>query len=387
MTYKKLKFYRADTKEIEDTSLSFDGEIFTDKPVQSDGCLYAIPGYVDIHTHGVLGMNFENASVENNIKMLKFYASIGTLFVMPTIGTISFDDIKASADAVLEAAQIIKDEEIDAATVLGIHYECRYLNPARAGAHSPDMLVNPNFAEADILIDKVYAASEKLGRRLHVHFTIAPELDSGHEFIKHVTARGATVAIGHSDADAAQANAALDAGCCVFTHTFNAFKPIHHRNSSALLCALTSNAYTELICDGKHLLPEIASLIRHCKSDDRVVLITDSVAGGLKEGEGFNFLGGKHASVTGGIAKYDDGTICGSIATLKDCVKNYAAFTGADAIECFKGAVSNPLTLLGQSDYTDSNFDSKSSFILVDDKLDLRYVFLNGKMINSFTEV
>ncbi|MBQ4136568.1 MAG: amidohydrolase family protein [Clostridia bacterium] len=390
MTYNYLKLYEPQARRITDTSLSFDGDKLVISSAEASDKykgLYALPGYVDIHTHGVLGMSFENASVENNIKMLKFYASSGTLYVMPTIGTISLDDIKASADAVLEAAQRIKDEKLEAATVLGIHFECRYLNPARAGAHSPDILVSPDTNEADILIDKVYAASEKLGRRLHVHFTIAPELEHGHDFIKHVTSRGATVGIGHSDADAVQAKAALGTGACVFTHTFNAFKPIHHRNSSALLTALTSNAYTELICDGKHLLPEIASLIRHCKSDDRVVLITDSVAGGLKNGDEFDFLGGKHSIVTDGIAKYEDGTICGSIATMKECVKNYADFTGADSLECFKAAVSNPLELLGMGDCANMTPGNSASFILVDDKLVLRHVFVNGKMINSFTEV
>ncbi|MBQ7821065.1 MAG: amidohydrolase family protein [Clostridia bacterium] len=389
MTYNNLKIFDTTSMNTVTGMLSVkDGVLSDTSDTVSDeyAGLYALPGYVDVHTHGVQGDSFETGDVDINIKMLKYYASAGTLYLMPTIGTIEFDAICKAADAIIEAAQRIDDEKLDAATVIGIHYECRYLSPARAGAHAPHLLTAPNTSEADLLINKVEEASVILGRRLHAHFTIAPELEGGIEFIKYATSRGATVSIGHSDADAAQAQEAIDAGANAFTHTFNAFRPINHRMSAALTTALTGDAYTELICDGKHILPETVRLMRHCKDDTRMVIITDSVAGGLKEGDKFTFLGGKPSHVEGGLAMYDDGTICGSIMTMSRCAKNFKEFTDASAEEIFTDAISNPLRMVDADEYARMKTGDSASFILVDGDLNLRHVFVNGNMINSFTE-
>ena len=346
--------------------------------------LYALPGYVDVHTHGALKLDFEDCNVDEALRMLNFYACAGTLYIMPTIGTVEFEHICNAADTILAAAEKIKEEKLDCATVMGIHFECRYLNPVRAGAHAPHLLVAPNCGEADMLIDKVEAASKRLGRHLYVHFTIAPELDGGLEFIKHVKARGATVSIGHSDADAAQAKAAIDAGAVGFTHLFNALRPINHRSSSSIVTALLSDAYTEFICDGKHLLPETVQLIKHSKSYERTVLITDSVAAGLDEGEKFTFLGGTPAHIEGGLAIYDDGRVCGSIMTMQKCVENYIAFTGANMREAAISAVSNPLGMVNADGYARMDVGESANFILVDESFRLRHVFVNGNIIKSY---
>ena len=55
-----------------------------------------IPGFVDVHTHGVGGFEFEDASADNVELMLKIYANLGTLYVMPTLGTVELDKIFAA---------------------------------------------------------------------------------------------------------------------------------------------------------------------------------------------------------------------------------------------------------------------------------------------------
>lgn len=338
-----------------------------------------IPGFVDVHTHGVGGFEFEDASAADVDAMLKIYANLGTLYVMPTLGTVELDKIFAATDSILSAA-VNTDGADGYAKVLGIHFECRYLSPVKAGAHDRSLLKNPDVNEAARLIDKVDEISKKLGRALHVHFTIAPELDGGLEFIKCATSRGATVGIGHSDADAEMAMTALGAGAVSFTHTFNAMRPIHHRNSSALTAALTSDAYAEIICDGRHILPEAVKLYSLAKRKDRAVLITDSVGAGIPEGEEFEFLSHK-ARVCGGVAVQSDGTIAGSVISMADGFTNYMDFTGVTPEQAVMAATVNPLCMVSSTKLVKERYDAMKDFIVLDSHLKPLAVYVNGKKV------
>ena len=338
-----------------------------------------VPGFVDVHTHGVGGFEFEDASASDIESMLKSYASLGTLYLMPTLGTVELERLYTATDNITSAA-IKTDGKDGYAKILGIHYECRYLSPKKAGAHDKSLLANPSTDEAASFLDKVESASQKLGRRLHVHFTIAPELDGGLEFIKYAVSRGATVGIGHSDADADMAVTALDAGATSFTHTFNAMRPIHHRDSSALTTALTSNAYAEIICDGRHIIPEVVKLYSLAKRPERAVLITDSVGAGIPEGEDFEFLSHK-AKVCGGVAVQSDGTIAGSVISMADGFKNYVNFTGTSIENAVRAATSNPLEMVNSLELIAKRYESMQDFIVLDDKLQIEAIYTNGKKL------
>ncbi len=359
---------------------SFKEQSIKDCKIENNGNLYAIPGFVDVHTHGCLELAFENAGISEIIKMLKFYAESGTLYLMPTIGTVSLDSIYNATQNILCAVKQAKESGELVACVLGIHFECRYLNPIKAGAHSPDLLVNPNIDEARKLIDMVHDAEKSIARKLHVHFTIAPELPGGNEFIKQITQMGATVGIGHSDADCTQAESALKAGAVSFTHLFNALRSIHHRTSSAVTCALTSDAYTEFICDGKHLLPEIAKLIKVAKSKDRVVLISDSVAAGVKQGKSFTFFSGLKVRIQDGIAVLENGTIGGSAIIMQKAAQNYMRFTGASFEDTLLASIANPLAMINMTDYVPLP-TSSASFVLIDESFNIKAVYINGNKL------
>ncbi len=354
-------------------------ELFSDNSFGLAPGSTVIPGFTDVHTHGVGGFEFEDASAESIESMLKIYARLGTLYVMPTLGTVELEKIFAATDNIVSA--VLKTEGADGyAKILGIHYECRYLSPVKAGAHDKSMLSNPSVDEATMLIDKVEAASSKLGRALHVHFTIAPELDGGLEFIKYAVSRGATVGIGHSDADADMAMTALRAGAVSFTHTFNAMRPIHHRDSSALTAALVSDAYAEIICDGKHILPETVKLYSLAKSENRAVLITDSVGAGIPEGEEFEFLSHK-ARVCGGVAVQSDGTIAGSVISMADGFKNYVDFTGVTVEKAVRAATVNPPSMVSSLELVEARYADMKDFIVLDGELNITAVYVNGKKL------
>jgi N-acetylglucosamine-6-phosphate deacetylase len=200
------------------------------------------------------------------------------------------------------------------AAVLGAHMEAPFLQEERAGAQRKEFFVDPD-----------WEAFERMtgGRTDTVRLiTMAPERAGSEAFIRCATAAGIHVSIGHTSAAAEQVHQAADWGADHVTHTFNAQTPIHHRKPRVPGAALTDDRYyCEMICDGIHLHPDVIRLIVRCKGPKRAVAITDALeAAGMGDGE--YTLGGQTVYVKNGEARLEDGTLAGSVLTMKNTLMN-----------------------------------------------------------------
>jgi N-acetylglucosamine-6-phosphate deacetylase len=224
------------------------------------------------------------------------------------------------------------------ANLIGIHFEGRYLNPEKKGAHNPEYLALPSINELNSLSQAMMPAP--------LHFSIAPELENGEEFIKKAVEIGATVGIAHTNSTYEQALEALSWGAKSFTHTFNAMTSIHHRMPGATTCALTENsAYAEVICDGMHLHPAIVKLIYLAKPKDKMVLITDSMAATASP-DGNYSIAGSAVTVKNGVAVDANGTLAGSTLTLFKGMTNLMKFCNIPLIHAIKYATINPAKMV-----------------------------------------
>ena len=223
-----------------------------------DGAMI-IPGLVDVHTHGRGGYDFVSATVPQMKEMKRLYAEKGVTAVVPTIASDTLDNMLSAVSRVRESG------------FRAVHIEGRYLNLKRRGAHREDLLAPLSSAE-------VAQFRERAGN-MRLHFTAAFELDADGSFLDAIRSSGATAGLGHTDADYGTAMKLAENGVRSFTHLFNAMPPVHHRAGGAAAAGLLSDAYTELICDGFHVSPEMISLAGRVKSPERVVLITDSTEG------------------------------------------------------------------------------------------------------------
>ena len=156
---------------------------------------------------------------------------------------------------------------------------------------------------------------------------LAPERDGACPYCAALAAMGVVTAIGHSDATYDEAIAAVNAGASCFVHTYNGQRGLHHRDPGVVGCAMTSqNAYAEIICDGRHVVPAAIKALVDAKGWEHTVLITDCLGcGGMPEGEYMS--GGMPVVMKGGLCylRNDDGTtgsIAGSVLTLAEGVKN-----------------------------------------------------------------
>jgi N-acetylglucosamine-6-phosphate deacetylase len=221
---------------------------------------------------------------------------------------------------------------------IGIHLEGPFLSHVKRGVHPPEYLLAPDVA----VFDRLYEASEGTIRLM----TLAPELPGAAELAAHATARGVRVSLGHSNATAGETRAAIAAGAVSATHTFNAMRPLDHREPGILGIVLTDdNLYAELICDGIHTAPEMVKLWWKAKGPERAILVTDAMsATGMPDG--VYQLGGFAVEVANGRAT-SGGVLAGSVLTLDRALGNFVGFTGAPLGLALRLVTANPAAMLG----------------------------------------
>ncbi len=232
------------------------------------------PGLCDIQVNGGAGHEVTGGSAAlDAIDALEL--AHGVTSYLPTLVT---TDASTAERAVAELEARVADPR---SPVAGVHLEGPFLSPAHAGVHRAELMAVP----ADG-VPSYYASSAV---RL---VTLSPELPGALELVRDLRARGVTVSLGHSGADAALVRAAIDAGAAMVTHVFNAMEPLHHRAPGIVGTALLdARVRVCVIADGLHVDPPVLELVRRLVGR-RVVLVTDATpAAGAPEGR-YEMAGG-----------------------------------------------------------------------------------------------
>lgn len=290
-----------------------------------------VPGLVDIHTHGRAGFDFCDAQVPQLRKMAESYLACGVTTVMPTLASAPFDKLLAAADRINSA------REGAGARLTGLHLEGRYLNPQKRGIQSSELLAAPDTGELEKLVFRM---------RLPFHISLAPELDPDGSFIRRAVQLGATVSAAHTMETYAQARTAETYGVTAYTHLFNAMPPLHHREGGPVCAALTGGAYCELICDGVHIAPETVRLAYRCAGSERLVLVSDSMAGAGAP-DGVYTIAGVPVTVKDGRARSEDGTLGGSTLDMLTALNNLTQFCSTGLEAALPCATLNPARAVG----------------------------------------
>lgn len=297
--------------------------------------LLVMPGFIDIHTHGAVGVDMNGADKEGLAKVSAFFASQGVTGFLPTLLTDSHEALLQYVHTIGMAAP----EITDGAAVLGIHLEGPYLCAEYKGAMPEHLLQTPDFS-------KFMQYQKASGGRIR-RMTVSPEVEGVAHFIPKAVAEGVSVSIGHSGADYDTAWAAIRSGAACATHTFNAMKLLHQHFPAISGAVLESDIYAEAICDGIHLHPGTVRILLKAKGLDRVITVTDSImATGL--GDGRFKLGVNDIVVKNGDAMLADGASrAGSTLTMCRAFANLRRFTGLPACQLSRLLSANAADLLG----------------------------------------
>jgi len=325
------------------------------------------PAFFDVHMHGAAGHDVMEATPEALLGVGGFLASRGTGSYLATTVTASKDATLRALAGLAKLVAKAPDEARHKAWPIGIHLEGPFLSHAKKGVQPAEHLLTPDIAT----FDRFFDASEG-----HIKLmTMAPELPGAVELVAHASARGVRVSLGHSDATSAETRAAIAAGAASATHTFNAMRPLDHREPGILGTVLTTDSlYAELICDGIHTAPELVKLWWRAKGPERAILVTDAMsAAGMPDGE--YHLGGFAVQVANGKAMAR-GVLAGSVLTLDRALTNFLEFTGAELEQGLRLLSTNPATMTG--------FQDRAGSLAVGQKANLVAVDGAGKLLASF---
>jgi len=295
---------------------------------------YLVPGFIDLHIHGVKGSDVMDAEPGAFSIISKALAAEGVTGFLATTMTADDQAIEAVLKCMPEAMQ-----SEDGAAILGVHLEGPFIAKEKTGAQCREKVRQPDLA----LIKKWQRLSGNAVKLV----TLAPELPGALDFIRAVHSMGILVSAGHTNATYEETELAIQAGCSQATHLFNAMRAIHQREPGAASALLLSGDVTaELIVDGIHLHPAIVDLAYRIKGKEKLMLVTDAIRAKCM-GDGQYDLGGQQVKVKQAVAMLADGTLAGSVLTMHQAIKNIVLFTQCELADAIYMASTNPARKLG----------------------------------------
>jgi N-acetylglucosamine-6-phosphate deacetylase len=332
--------------------------------------LVAMPGFIDLHVHGAVGVDVMDADPDGLARMARFLAGHGVTAWLPATMTATGPDTERALEAVRAVAGPVEG----GATVLGAYLEGPYLNRARAGAQDAGLIRPAGRAEALRLLDSGIVRV----------LVLAPEVEENRWLVAEAAARGVTVSTGHTDATYDQAVQAVAGGVRHVTHAFNAMRPLGHREPGMLGAALvTPELRCELIADNVHVHPAAMRLLVQAKGAEGVVLVSDAVrATGLPDGA--YTVGDQPAFSMDGAIRLADGTLAGSVLTLDRALHNLQAATGRPLAELWPAASRNAAAAIGVDDAKGSLEPGKDAdLVLLDPALRVVVTVAEGAIVHG----
>jgi N-acetylglucosamine-6-phosphate deacetylase len=285
------------------------------------------PGFVDLQVNGIDDIDVSSAHDAQWTKLDELLLQQGVTSWCPTLVTMPLDRYAAPLDRIRAA---MDRPAAGRPHIVGAHLEGPFLGAA-AGAHRPDLIVPIDMAWIQLLPDHV---------RL---MTLGAEQLEAPAAIAQLVERDVLVSVGHTHADAAQFDAAVDAGARLVTHLFNAMTGVHHRQPGVAVFAMTEpRVAVSIIADGIHVHPSVVRLA-FAAVGPRAILVTDAVA--WRSGR----VGSIGLTMRDGAPRLPDGTLAGSALTMDGAVRNCVT-AGIELDDALHAASTEPARRIGLKD-------------------------------------
>jgi len=345
---------------------------------------YIVPGFVDVHVHGVEGVD----SLDRGDAIATIAAKLpryGVTAFCPTTVACTPEALRGVLEQVARARATPLPR---AARVLPAHLESNFINPDYRGAQPAGCLRSPraalgaggsggdDFTGADILRE-IERGTPDVGI-----VTLAPELDGGLDLIQWLAARGHRVSLGHSGATFEDAAAAIAAGARHATHLFNRMPPLNHRSPGLAGAVLqTEEVAAEIICDGAHVHPAMVRAAIAAKRPARVMAITDATAvAGLETG-GRAALGGQPIVAGDRVALLADGTTAGSRITMDRTFQMLAGPIGQSLVDAATMCATTPARELGLVGHGVLAPEAAADLVVLDGNLAVVQTYVAGQLV------
>jgi N-acetylglucosamine-6-phosphate deacetylase len=343
---------------------------------------YIVPGFIDVHVHGVEGLDTLDDS-----------GPIATIAErLPKYGVTAFcpTSIACSPDALGRMLAAVRAARTTGhpggARVLPAHLESNFLNPDFKGAQPLECLRMPPHARHNAgdqhtswsgqqILDEISAARPDVGI-----VTVASELEGALDLIRELVQHGHHVSLGHSGATYEEALEGVKAGARQATHLFNRMTPISHRAPGLAGAVLESDELiAELVCDCVHVHPAMMRTALAAKRPERIMAITDGTAGsGLAAGSRTRL--GERTITIGDAAYLEDGTLAGSVLTMDRAFVNLTTQVGLSLIDAAIACSTTPARALGLQGFGVIAPGAAADLVVLDRQLRVVQTWISGSL-------
>ena len=219
----------------------------------------------------------------------------------------------------------------------------------------------------------------------------APEEDGCLELGDKLRKRNIVASVAHSAASYEKVEEAVKHGYSDITHIYNActscFKEGIFRVAGVVEAGLVLDKITtQVIGDLRHLPKGLLQLIYKAKGVEKMYLITDGLefsASDIKENTVYMQENGIGVIFEDGAMKLSDrSALAGSVATLKDCVRNMYKEVKIPLYEAVRMASLTPAEVIGfgnKKGKIEKGYDA--DLIIFDDNINIKSVITNGNIL------
>ncbi|MEO3864353.1 N-acetylglucosamine-6-phosphate deacetylase [Rheinheimera fenheensis] len=323
-----------------------------------------VPGFIDIQVNGGGGVLFNSTPTVASLRtMLTAHARFGTTAMLPTVITDSIEVMQRAADAI--AGAVAANEP----GIIGVHFEGPHLSLPKKGVHPPQHI--RELSEQELAL---YGRAD-LGIKL---LTVAPENVSPAQ-IKQLTALKVIVCLGHSNADAATVQAALDAGASGFTHLYNAMSPLTSREPGMVGVALAdADSWCGVIFDGHHMHPLAAKVALAAKPTGKLLIVTDAMSPVGTDATEFDLFDGKVIR-QGNKLTDAEGRLAGSVLDMAGAVRYAIVSLGVLPDEALRMASLYPAQFLGLPAGGQIRVGAAADLVLLDTDFQVQGCWIQGQ--------
>jgi len=275
-----------------------------------------LPGFIDLHFHGLGPFGTENLQSLQGIA--EFAPRTGTTGVCPTLSADTWENLLAFA----KNGALLTRSKLHGAHFFGTHLEGPYIAPEAKGGMNERFLRAASLSE----LEKLLAAAEGTLRVI----TISPEIPGAFDLIRLASSSGVQVSIGHTRCSPALFAEAVSAGARQVCHLFDTFEGRQVRNGVSLVSLtdailIDDRVFVEIIVDGHHVPAALIELAKRCAGVDRIIAISDCMQGtGLPDAVYKESDGREFRLTNGDVCRLTDGSraIVGSCLTMDEAFRN-----------------------------------------------------------------
>lgn len=344
---------------------------YDEKKADKDyGDNWIVPGFIDVHCHGGIAFDTNDAVPQGLKDWAKHLLQEGITSFCPTTVTHS----KETLTNALKNVAAVKKEGYDGAEIIGVHFEGPYLNVKNKGAQPEEYIVKASVEE--------FKEYQKAADGLIKIVTMACELDPNFELTQYLRSQNVNVSLGHTAATYNEALLSVANGANCITHTFNGMLPMHHREPGVPGAAMNlKNTYAEIICDGNHVNFPVVRALVNAKGPDWCIMVDDALcAKGCKPGK--YFLGGNELEVAQNGSCYLVGknTLAGGTYKLNDGLQNLIEKVLLPVDTAINMITLNPARYLGIDDHKGricASYDA--DLVVLDKEFEVVQTYYGGK--------